>query len=72
MLGNDATEALRAEAIERFTVHIERWLQNTGQVLYGDGAIPQVSLIGEPRVSDADQPTPEAFVPDDEAKTAFG
>src|ERR1700760_441031 len=60
-LGNHAPDTLPAEAIARFTVHIERWLQNTAQVMYGNGAIPQVSLIGEPRVSDADQPTPEAF-----------
>jgi hypothetical protein len=43
-LGESAPDALRAEAIVRFTVHIERWLQNTAQVMYGDGAIPQVSL----------------------------
>src|ERR1700761_1829328 len=58
MLGNDATEALRAEAIDRFTVHIERWLQNTGQVLYGDGAIPQVSSAGDVRLNLDCQPAP--------------
>jgi hypothetical protein len=42
-LGDRAPDALRAEAITRFKVHIERWLQNTAQVMYGEGAIPQVS-----------------------------
>src|ERR1700704_4841699 len=41
-LGDGALERLRSEAIERFYVHIERWLHNTSQVLYGEGAIPQV------------------------------
>ncbi len=45
-LGDSAQESLRAEAIERFTVHIERWLQNTRQDLYGDGSIPHVSAEG--------------------------
>lgn len=41
-----AADTLRAEAIVRFTVHIERWLQNTAQVMYGEGAIPHVSPQG--------------------------
>jgi hypothetical protein len=41
-LGDSAAETLRAEAVERFTTHIERWLHNTRQDLYGNGAIPQV------------------------------
>ena len=45
-LGDAAPDSLRAEAIERFTVHIERWLQNTRQDLYGNGAIPYVSAEG--------------------------
>jgi hypothetical protein len=45
-LGDGAPDALRTEAIARFKVHIERWLQNTAQVMYGDSAIPQVSLQG--------------------------
>src|ERR1700759_98866 len=43
-LGDRAPEVLRVEAIARFRVHIERWLQNTAQVMYGDRAIPQVAL----------------------------
>ena len=45
-LGDNAQDSLRTEAIERFTVHIERWLQNTRQDLYGDGSIPYVSAEG--------------------------
>jgi hypothetical protein len=45
-LGDGASDALRAEAIERFSVHIERWLHNTRQDLYGNGAIPYVSSEG--------------------------
>jgi hypothetical protein len=45
-LGEAAPETLRKEAIARFENHIARWLQNTAQVLYGDGAIPQVSPEG--------------------------
>ena len=45
-LGDSAPDTLRCEAIERFTVHIERWLQNTRQDLYGNGSIPYVSAEG--------------------------
>ena len=45
-LGDSGADTLRSEAIERFTVHIERWLQNTRQDLYGDGSIPYVSAEG--------------------------
>ena len=42
-LGDTALEGLRALAIERFRMHIDRWLHNTAQVLYGDGPIPHVA-----------------------------
>src|ERR1700733_7175256 len=45
-LGDSAPDILRTEAVERFTVHIERWLHNTRQDLYGDGSIPHVSAEG--------------------------
>ena len=45
-LGEGAADASRAEAIDRFGVHIERWLHNTRQDLYGSGAIPYVSVEG--------------------------
>jgi hypothetical protein len=45
-LGDNAAEMLRAEAVERFVTHIERWLHNTRQDLYGNGSIPYVSPEG--------------------------
>jgi hypothetical protein len=45
-LGDCATERLRSEAIERFSTHIERWLSNTRQDMFGDGAIPYVGAEG--------------------------
>jgi len=45
-LGDNASDTLRSEAIERFTTHIERWLHNTRQDLYGSGSIPYVSAEG--------------------------
>ncbi len=45
-LGDQATETLRSEAIDRFSTHIERWLQNTRQDMFGDGAIPYVAVEG--------------------------
>jgi hypothetical protein len=56
-LGDSAAQALRAEAVERFTTHIERWLHNTRQDLHGDGAIPLVSAEGN-RVLGASQVDP--------------
>ncbi len=60
-LGDTAPEALRAEAVERFCVHIQRWLHNTRQDLYGDGSIPYVSAEGN-RVVAAFQVDPAASV----------
>jgi hypothetical protein len=57
-LGDHAIEALRAEAIERFSIHIERWLQNTRQDMFGDGAIPYVAAEGN-RVVTAYRVDPE-------------
>jgi hypothetical protein len=45
-LGDAAVERLRSEAIERFSTHIERWLSNTRQDMFGDGAIPYVAAEG--------------------------
>lgn len=45
-LGDAAHCSLRMEAIERFKTHIEFWLHNTRQELYGDGAIPCVAAEG--------------------------
>lgn len=56
-LGDSASETLRVEATERFTTHIERWLVNTRQDLYGNGSIPYVSPEGN-RVVGAAQVDP--------------
>jgi hypothetical protein len=45
-LGDGAVDALRAEAVERFSTHIERWLHNTRQDMFGDGTIPYVAAEG--------------------------
>jgi len=58
VLEDAGVEVLRTDASARFQVHIERWLQNTAQVLYGDGAIPQVRSADGPRV-----PAPAANPP---------
>jgi len=73
-LGASATDTLRAEAILRFTVHIERWLQNTRQDLFGDGAIPHVYAEGN-RVVTAYRVDPvasEGMLPNDETQEAGG
>lgn len=56
-LGDHAADMLRAEAVERFVTHIERWLHNTRQDLYGNGSIPYVSPEGN-RVVGAAQADP--------------
>jgi hypothetical protein len=58
-LGDGAPHALRAKAIDRFSIHIERWLHNTRQDLHGNGAIPHVSAEGN-RVVAARQVDPAA------------
>ncbi|HEY3786796.1 MAG TPA: hypothetical protein VGL55_16080 [Steroidobacteraceae bacterium] len=57
ILGEEAARNARAEAVTRFTHHIERWAQNTAQVLRGDGPIPQLSTHG---ATDADIPVAAA------------
>ncbi|MGH8139688.1 MAG: hypothetical protein ACREVV_16055 [Steroidobacteraceae bacterium] len=47
-LGDKALQTLRGLAIERFRIHIDRWLQNTAQVLYGDGPIPKLAVGDSP------------------------
>ena len=43
--GDATLKTLRAQAIERFRKHIERWLQNTGQKLYGAEPIPRIGAL---------------------------
>ncbi len=56
--GDEALAKLRAEAVARFRRHIERWLENTGQCLQGDGPIP---LIGRLSAAAAASTVQEAF-----------
>jgi hypothetical protein len=41
-MGEAAVSTLRAQATERFRLHIERWLQNTRQRLHGEEPIPRI------------------------------
>ncbi len=47
-LGDTLIATLRAQAIQRFRKHIERWLQNTGQRLYAEEhePIPCIGRLG--------------------------
>jgi len=79
-LGDQAVEILRAEAVERFVTHIERWLHNTRQDLYGNGSIPYVSPEGnhvvgaaqvDPALSEGLQANVEDDAPDVDGGTAI-
>ena len=71
-LGEGAADALRAEAIDRFGVHIERWLHNTRQDLYGSGAIPYVSAEGNRVIAahQVDAAASEGLIENDEDEVA--
>jgi len=73
-LGDSAADTLRADAIVRFRVHFERWLQNTRQDLFGDGAIPQVCAEGNRVVAAyrVDPVTSEGMLHTDETQEAGG
>jgi hypothetical protein len=51
--GDTILLTLRAQATQRFRTHIERWLQNTGQCLYGEDPIPRIRSITAPRETSA-------------------
>jgi hypothetical protein len=55
---------LRAQAMQRFRKHIERWLQNTGQKLYGEEPIPRIgpltAVAPAPSVRAVAEPPPAA------------
>jgi hypothetical protein len=42
LIGDEGFAAQRRSAIEKFSRHIERWLVNNDQRLYGDGPIPRL------------------------------
>jgi hypothetical protein len=73
-LGDSAPDTLRADAIVRFRVHIERWLQHTRQDLFGDGAIPQVCAEGNRVVAayKLDPVASEGMLQNDETQEAGG
>ena len=58
ILGEEAVQTLRAEAIDRFRTHIERWLEHTAHVLSGEGPIPQ--LLAQGASADIAQAPPAA------------
>jgi hypothetical protein len=58
--GEAILATLRAQAVERFRKHIERWLQNTGQKLYGDEPIPRVGPLTAIAAPSAARVAPEA------------
>ena len=43
--GDAILATLRTQAVQRFRKHIERWLQNTGQKLYGEEPIPRIGAL---------------------------
>ena len=64
VLGEAAVGSVRMEAIQRFSIHIERWLHNTAQVLRGEGPIPQLL---SPGVSEASL-SPSAAFPEEDSR----
>jgi hypothetical protein len=54
-LGEAAVATIRAQATERFRLHIERWLQNTRQRLHGDEPIPRIDALN-PEIPAAHSP----------------
>jgi hypothetical protein len=54
-MGEAAISTLRAQALEKFRRHIERWLQNTRQHIYGEEPIPHIDPL-----DDAPAAAPEA------------
>ena len=53
MFEGDGVAVFRARATERFRRHIERWLVNTQQRMYGDDAIPRISAAPKRTVEPA-------------------
>jgi hypothetical protein len=75
---------LRTQAVQRFRKHIERWLQNTGQKLYGEEPIPRIgpltatttapstSVIAEPAVAETETEERSNVLPWPAEKVANG
>lgn len=69
-MGEASLATFRAQAIERFRRHIERWLENTRQRLHGDDPIPKIdSLLTQAELS-AGAPTATGQAPPDPASVS--
>jgi hypothetical protein len=55
VIGEAGLATRRARESERFRRHIERWLANTDQRLYGDEPIPRIAPVSMPGVAMPDQ-----------------
>jgi hypothetical protein len=63
-IGGDAgIEALRREAIERFRLHIERWLVTSQRRLFDGNPFPRIGILAEAAMN----PEPQAIAPDPDA-----
>lgn len=63
-MGEAAIATLRAQAIEKFRRHIERWLQNNRQHLHGAEPIPRIDPVdAAPEAAAAPTPVPVEAAP---------
>lgn len=69
-MGEAAIATLKAQAVERFRRHIERWLQNTRQRLHGEEPIPRIDPV--PAVPSSEMPDAATFAPTPPAPHATG
>jgi hypothetical protein len=71
--GEAILATLRAQAVQRFRTHIERWLQNTGQKLYCDELIPRIGPLSATAAPSAarvaPEPPPPAVEPEEERES---
>jgi hypothetical protein len=49
LLGEEGRKARRQREVERFHRHVERWLANTEQRMYGAGPIPEIGPLETPQ-----------------------
>ena len=56
--GADILKVLKTRATQRFRQHIERWLENTGQRLYGAEPIPHIAPIAATNAARAESAEP--------------
>lgn len=58
-MGEAAIATQRAQAVEKFCRHIERWLENTRQHLHGEEPIPRIDALALPATEAVAPPAPE-------------